>query len=126
MVETGRVTDEVPFADDRGLVSRGLEQFWKCGLRAVEAAVRVVVKTIEMAVFAGQNRGAARSANGIGHEAAIEAYPTFREPIDVRGSIQLPRVVVCADGLIGVVVGKNEHDVGPLLVSGAAGPARAG
>jgi hypothetical protein len=47
-------------------------------------------------VRAGQHRGAARAAERIGRQAAVEPHPLGRQPVDVRGANQLG--IVSADG----------------------------
>ena len=117
-VEAGGITDEVPLADDGGLVAGLLQQLREGELRAVEDGVRVVEEAVEVRVFAGQDDGAARTADGIGDQSAIEAHTFLGKAVDVRGLVQLTGVTVGADRLIGVVIGEDEHDVGLLGRSG--------
>ena len=49
VVEAGGVGDEVPLADHGRLVAGALEELGEGGLRAVEAAVVVVVEAVEVA-----------------------------------------------------------------------------
>ena len=102
---------EMPLADDRRLVAGLLEQLGKRLLRAVERGVRVVGKPVQVAVFSGEDGRARRAADRVGHETAVKAHALFREAVDVRGIEQLARVAVGADGLVGVIVGKNKDDV---------------
>ena len=114
VIEAGGIGHQVPLAEDRGLVAGGLEQFGKRDLRAVEAAVGVVEEAVGVAVLAGEDGGPRRPADGVGHEAPVEAHALLRDAIDVGRLDQLPRIAIGADGLVGVVVGEDEDDVGPL------------
>ena len=69
-----------------------------------------------MAVLAGEHRGAAGPADRVGHEAAVEPHPLPGQPVDVRRLDQPARVAVGADGLVGMVVGEDEDDVGAIAV----------
>ena len=113
-VEAGGVADEVPLAYDGGLIAGLLQQLREGELRAVEDRVRVVEEAVEVRVFAGQDDGAARTADGVGDQGAIEAHAFLGEAVDVRGLVQLTGVTVGADRLVGMVIGEDEHDVGLL------------
>jgi hypothetical protein len=91
VVEAGGVADQVPFADDGGLVAGLLQQLGEGLLRAVEA-VAVVVEAVQVAVFAGLDDGAAGAADGVGHETALELHALLREPVHVRRLQQLERM----------------------------------
>src|SRR5689334_3595276 len=75
IVEPGRVTYEVPLADNRCLISVGAQQFRERHLAAVESAVRVVVKTVLVAIFAGEYARPTRPTQRIRHITAIEPHP---------------------------------------------------
>ena len=111
LVEAGRIGDEVPLADDRRLVAGAVQQLGERDLRAVEPAVGVVVEAVAVGVFPGQDRGPAGPADGIRHDAAVESHPFPGQAIDVRRLDQPARIVVSADGLIGMVVAEDEEDV---------------
>ena len=111
-VETGRITDQVPFADDRRLVAGFLQQFRESHLGRVEPAVGVVVKAVEVVVLPRQHARPAGPADGIGHQAAVEPHALPGQPVDVRRLVELARVTVGADRLIGMVIREDEHDVG--------------
>ena len=123
-VEAGRVADQVPLADDGRLVAGGVEQLGEGRLRAVEAAVGVVVEAVRVGVLAGQDRCAAGPADRVRHDAPVEPHPLPGQPIDVRRLDQPARVVVGADGLVGVVVAEDEDDVRRLVWSGLRGSPR--
>src|ERR1017187_6857931 len=55
MVKSGRITFQMPFTNHGGLVAGLLEQFGISDLRAVETAVGVVVKAVDVAVGAGED-----------------------------------------------------------------------
>ena len=113
-VEPGRRRDEVPLADDGGLVAGGPQEFREGGLRAVESAVGVVVKAVRVTIFAREDGRSARPADGVGDEATVEPHPLARDPINVRRRDELERVRVRADRLESVVVAKDQDDVGRL------------
>jgi hypothetical protein len=58
VVKTGGIADEVPLADDGGLVTGLLEVFGKRGLPAVEARTVVVDEAVDVRVLAGEDAGA--------------------------------------------------------------------
>ena len=117
-VETDGVADEVPLADDGGLVAGLLKELREGDLRAVEDGIRVVIESVQVRILAGEDNRATRTADGVGHQGAIETHAFIGEAIDVRGLVQLARVAVGADGLIGMVIGEDEHDVRLLGRSG--------
>ena len=117
-IEAGGVADEVPLADDGGLVPGLLEKLREGELGAVEDGIRIIVEPVHVRILAGQDDGAAGSADGIGDEGAIETHAFLGDAVDVRRLVQLPRVAVGADGLIGMVIGEDEDDVGLLGGSG--------
>src|SRR6185312_13633714 len=112
VIEAGGITDKVPFADDSGLIAGFLQQLWEGGLRTVEAAVGVVVEAVGVRILAGDERGPARAADRIANHAAIEANSVLTDAIDIRRVEQLAGVAVGTDGLVGVIVGEDDDDVG--------------
>ena len=117
-VETNGVADEVPLTDDGGLVASLLEELREGDLRAIEDGIRIVIEPVQVRILAGQDDRATRTADGISDEGAIEPHAFLGEAIDVRGLVQFSGVAVGADGLISVVIGEDEHDVGLLGRSG--------
>ena len=112
-IEAGGIGAEMPLANDRGLVAGLLENLRKRGLRAIEAdAAGIVVEAVDVIVGAGEHGGAAGPADGVGHETAVEAHALLRDAVDVRRIEQLAGIAVGAESLVGVVVGKDEDDVG--------------
>ena len=112
VVEAGRVGDEVPLADDGGLVAGGLEVFgdvWGGGVNLIVEGFDAG----EVGVEAGEDDAAARGADGIGDEAVGEAGAALGDAVDVRGLVDL--AAVGADGVGSVIVGHDEDDVGALL-----------
>src|ERR1035437_1846487 len=98
----------MPFADQRGLVTRFLEQLGKSDLGAIEATVDVVVKAVDMTVSAGNERGAAGTTQRIVHEKTIKPHAFPRQPVNVWRLNQMARFAVGADRLPGVVVRQDE------------------
>ena len=75
-VKSGRPGSQVPLTDHGGLISASLQQLRECLLRAVEG-VAVLAEPIQVAVFARQNDGPARSANRVCTETVFEEHPPF-------------------------------------------------
>ena len=101
----------MPFADDRCLVAGLLQEFGDRHLPAVEPAV-VVGKAIPVAVFAGEDHRPRGAADRIGTETVAKQGTLTGNPVDVGGVDQLRSIR--RDGRRGVVIGKNEKDVGAL------------
>ena len=118
------VVPEVPLADHGGLIARLSQQLRECGLGTVERGVRVIREAVDVIVGPREDCRAARPADRIRDEAAVEAHAFLGEPVDVRGLDQLPLVAVGADGLVGVVVGIDEDDVRALGFGGEDGRAK--
>ena len=110
MIETGRLTHEVPLADDRRLVAGLLHELRERRLAAVKRAV-VVGKAIQVAVLAGEDHRPRRAADRVGAEAIAKESAFPRDPIDVGRVDQLR--AIGGDGGRRMVVGKDEDDVGP-------------
>ena len=87
MIETGGVRLQMPLADNGGLVAGGLQQLGHCLLRSVKR-LPVVEQSIQVAVLAGQHHGAAGSADGIGHQAIVEAHAFAPDAVDIRRMVQ--------------------------------------
>src|SRR5262249_40864170 len=83
VIEPGRVSHQMPFADQRSLIARSLQQLWESSLRAIEAAIYVVEKAIDMIVGARQHRGAAWAADGIGHQTPVEAHSLLSQTVEI-------------------------------------------
>ena len=83
-VEAGRVADEVPLTDEGRLVPGGAEQLGERRLRAVEAAVGIVVEAVQVGILPGEDRCPARPAQRVGHETAVKTHPFRRQTVDVR------------------------------------------
>ncbi len=74
----------MPLANDGGRVAGLPEKFRKRLLAAIEEAIAVVVVPVEVGIFPGQHRCAARTAQRVGHEAGVkglgqlgETFPPF-------------------------------------------------
>ena len=72
-----------------------------------------------MRVLPGQDRGAARRADGVGREHVLEERAFARQPIEVRRLVDLRPVR--ADGVRRVVVGHDEDDVRAVGAEGDTG-----
>src|SRR6185436_627467 len=78
VVEARGVGREMPLADHGSLVSGGLELFGDVVARGVETVLEGV-DAIAVRVLAGEDGGAARSADGVGTETVGEADPALRD-----------------------------------------------
>ena len=111
VVKAGGLGLEVPLADQGGLVAGGLEEFGVGLLRAVEL-VAVLAEAVDVAVLACEDDRAGWPADGVGDVTAVEAHAAIGDAVDVGGLVAVG--AVGADGLVGVVVGHDEEDVGGL------------
>ena len=59
-IEPGRIADQMPFANDRGLIAGLLQELGERNLRAIELAVCIVVEAVCMVVLAGEDTLAQR------------------------------------------------------------------
>ena len=109
IIETGRLAFQMPFTHQSGLIAGLLQQLREGLLRAVEHH-RVVDLPVTMAVLPGQQHRPAGSTDRIGAETTLEAHPPRRQPVDVGGAVN--HAAIGADGLVAVIVGHDENDVG--------------
>ena len=112
VVKAGGLREEVPFAEEGGVVASGLEELGEGGLGTVEELVEAG-DAVFVGVFSGEDGGAGGGAEGVGGEGVLEAHPFFGEA--VKGGGLDVFVPVATEGLAGVVVGENEDDVGLWL-----------
>ncbi len=115
MIETLRRRFEVPLPDHRGLVSRLPQQLRK-GLLIPVKRVPVAHEPVLVTVLPRLNHRPARPANRVGHVAPREPHPPFamrsRFGVDIRVD------VIGAQGLLAVVIGEDEENVGLLCLPG--------
>ncbi len=109
IVKTGRVTLEMPLADERRLVTRLTQEFGISLLRSIELN-RIVPDPVEMAVFSGENGRPARSADAVCAETAVKANAFPRNPVNA-GSFIDPASIT-AQGMGRMVVGHDKKNVG--------------
>ena len=83
--------------------------------------VAVSDEAVEVGVLPGLNDSPAGSADAVGDVAAVKEHALVGDAVHV-GSGDAGGVV-CAEGLLAVVVGKDEEDIRPL---GGGGPAEGG
>ena len=105
----------MPLSDYGRLIASLLQQLGEGLLVSVEA-LPVGHEAVEVAVFAGLNDGPARSANAVRHIASVEQHSFLRDPIHIRS--RHSRGIVGTEGLLAVIVGENEDDVGAVLAKG--------
>ena len=117
VVEAGGLADQVPFADHGGLVAGALQFLGDVIALGVERIFEGV-DAVLVAVLAGENRGAAGRADGIGAEAVGEANAAVGDAVDVRRLIDA--AAVGGDGVGGVIVRHDVENVGwrPALCEG--------
>jgi hypothetical protein len=107
VIETGGIAAEMPFADHGGLIAGGFEAFGDVVAIAIEGIENG--NSVLVAVLAGEDGGAAGSADGVDGVTAVEADAFFGDAIDIWCFVDL--AAVSADGVGGVVVGHDEEDV---------------
>ena len=116
IVEALWIALEVPFADHGCLVAGGLKQFRERLLVTVET-ITIATKSVEMTVFAGQNYGSTGAANGVSAEAVLKQHAFAGQLIDIRSWVEMSKpIAVGTDGVRRVIVGKEEDDIGTLVV----------
>ncbi|HYN82791.1 MAG TPA: hypothetical protein VES88_14985 [Gemmatimonadaceae bacterium] len=116
-VEPNGLRLEVPFAEERGLVSRRLHQPRK-GDGGGMQRFGVGHHTVQMSVLAGEHGRARRPADGIRDEGVDEQHPGACEAVEVRCARKVRAVFqVGRDRMRGVVVGHEENDIRPRLRS---------
>ena len=123
VVEAGGVGDEVPLADHGGLVAGALQFLGDVIALRVERLVEGV-DAVLVAVLAGEDRGAAGRADGVGAEAVGEAHAAVGDAVDVRRLVDA--AAVGGDGVGGVIVGHDEEDVGRAALPWRGRRSRAG
>ena len=116
-IEANRIASEVPLADHPRVVPALLQKPRDRHARAVETVE--YRHAVDMRVLTGQDRRPARRADGISREHVCEQRAVAREPIDVRGLVDVR--AVGANRMGGVIVRHDEHDVRTI---GAAGDHR--
>ena len=94
----------MPFAYDGSLVFI-LNEFWESLLTSVEGTA-VVCETIGEAVFSGKKTSPGRRADGVRYETVVEKRALIGDAVYIRSADK--RSVVCADGLIRMVVRHDE------------------
>ena len=94
----------MPFPDDGGFVFV-LNEFWESLLTSVKGAA-VVGETIGEAVFSGKKTSPRRRADGVRYETVVEKRAFIGDAVYIWSAYK--RSVVCADGLIRMVVRHNE------------------
>jgi hypothetical protein len=77
MIETGRITLEMPLSNHGCLIASRLQHFGKCGLRTIEL-ITITAKTIYVRVLASQDRSPTWTTNGIWDHTATEQHSFFR------------------------------------------------
>ena len=113
----------MPLANDGRLVAGFAKQFWKRHLRTVEL-VPVGHKAILVAVQTSQDHGAAGTTNRIRAEAFPENHSVGRQRIDVWCWVHVgEQSLIGTDGVVGVVVAEDKHNVRFFLSGQLAGKA---
>ena len=102
----------MPFADDGGLVSGFLEQFWKCLLVAIKK-VAVSDESVHVVVFASLDHGAAWATDGVTDICLVEHHSFVGDAVEPRGIDEL--AAIGAGGLYAVVIHEDEKDIWAFL-----------
>ena len=103
----------MPLANHCRLIARLLQQLG-VGLLASVEGFGVVCKAVGMTVFARKHASARGPAKRIGYIAVGKSHAIVGNPVEVW-RLDKP-LIVCADGLIRVVVAHDIHDIHGLLV----------
>src|SRR5690242_3962400 len=90
IIKTGGIALQMPLADHAGVITGGLQHFGNGRLAAVETIEDS--DAVDMAVFSGENRRAARGADGIDDETILEAHAFVGDAVDVRRLVDLAAV----------------------------------
>lgn len=98
----------MPLAYHGRLVAGGLQKFGGGLLTSIEGG-GVVGEPIGMAMLAGEHTGTAGTADGVGHKTIGETHSVFGNAVDIGGLDEA--IVVCADGLIGMIIAHDIDDV---------------
>jgi hypothetical protein len=110
----------MPLADHPGMITGFLKHFgdrWLAAIKPIENG-----DAINVAVFSGEDRGAAGCTDGVDGEAIQEAHPFIGDAVDVRGLIEF--AAVTTHGVSGVIVGHNEQYVRPGIALSLGGSRR--
>ena len=123
IIESRRQAFQMPFSDNRRLISCFLKQLRHGLLGSVEYTGCIVCKSVGMAVFAGQHTSTARSAQGIGNKTVDETHAIISDPVQIR-SFNIP-CVVTTHHLSCMVISHDVNNVvlfrGFFLLRGTAG-----
>lgn len=90
-VEASRLRLEVPFAEQRGLISRRLHQARKRDDGGMQR-FGVGHRTVQVTVLAGEHGRARGPADGIRDEGIDEKHPGAGEAVEVRGAGEVRRI----------------------------------
>ncbi len=113
MIEPGRIRLQVPLAEDGSRVACLLQQFGKGLLRPVKR-VKVAHLAVHVAVFTGQNRSSAWSADGVGAEIVLKKGPFPRQPVNIGCRRYFGEwTAVGRDRFERVIIRKEEEDIRP-------------
>jgi hypothetical protein len=112
-VEARGVGAEVPLANHASVVAALLQMLRHVVPRAIEAIEHR--HAVEMRILPGEQRGATGRADGIGDKRILEPHAFPGEAVNVGCLVHLR--TVSRDGVLRVVVGKDEEDVGSWLSS---------
>ena len=101
----------MPFAKDRGLIPRFLEELGKSLLGAVKC-FPVGKLSIEVAVFSSKNNCPTGGTNRVGDKSTVEPHSLLGDTVQIGCFV--PVGSVGGNCLIGMIIGENEEDIGSL------------
>lgn len=101
----------MPFAKDRGLITRFLQELGKSLLGAVKG-FPVGKLSIEMAVFPSKNNCPTRGTNGVGDKGTVEPDTLVCDAVQIGCFV--PVGSVGGNCLVCMIIGENEEDIGSL------------
>ena len=123
VIKTGRIARQMPFADHARVITGRLQHLRHRRLTAIEAVKDC--DAVDVAVFAGQNAGAARSANRVHAKTIEEAHSFIGEAIEIGRLVDA--AAVTTHRVRCVIVGHDKEDVRASrsrFVCGEGWPAR--
>ena len=114
VVETSGFADQMPLANECGLIACLLKQFGHGLLGTVEDTVLVVGETIDVAVLTCEHAGTTGPRKTVGHETVAEEHTLLGNLVEI-GSLDVA-LAIGTECLSRVVVSHNVDDVGTLAL----------
>ena len=118
MIKTGGRGLEMPLAHDCGLVAGLLQELGDSLLGSIKG-VLVGTLPVQVGMFACQNDRTRRGTDGIRNQTMPKEHALLRNAVQMWGRRNLrQRPAISRQRLERMVIGKQEQDVGPLVLGG--------